>query len=160
MGDFINVGVAQVKMGKNPSILRTILGSCVGICIYDRFKKVGGMAHILLPTDQAQTQHPEKYAASAIPMLIKQLMREGATREYLSAKIVGGASMFKFKSSLAVGQIGQRNIDQSKEILEKLKISIVEEDVGGSAGRIIDFFLEDGRLKVKAAGQEKYLYKV
>jgi chemotaxis protein CheD len=47
----INVGVAQVKSAENPTVLRTILGSCIGICIYDRMKKVGGLAHILLPKD-------------------------------------------------------------------------------------------------------------
>ncbi|HON77655.1 MAG TPA: chemotaxis protein CheD [Spirochaetota bacterium] len=155
----INVGVAQVQVGENPSVLRTILGSCVGICIYDRNKKIGGMAHVLLPHQQGDGKE-EKYADTAIPLLIKKLIKMGCTREMMSAKIAGGASMFKFQSSVALGQIGNNNIDMTKKVLEENKIPITAEDVGGNTGRVIDFFLEDGRLKVKAAGEEKMYYKV
>lgn len=156
----INVGVAQVKISSSPSILRTILGSCVGICIYDRIKKIGGLAHILLPNDQVKGANPEKYADTAIPLLVNQLIKDGAKKEFMSAKIAGGASMFKFGSNLALGQIGDRNIEETKKMLQQLGIPLLEEDVGGNAGRVIDFFLEDGRLKVKASGNEKYYYKV
>lgn len=156
----VNVGVAQVKISSSPSILRTILGSCVGICIYDRMKKIGGLAHILLPNDQSKGASPEKYADTAIPLMVKQLLKDGARKEFMSAKIAGGASMFKFGSNVTLGQIGDRNVDETKKILEQLGIPLLDEDVGGNAGRVIDFFLEDGRLKVKASGNEKYLYKV
>jgi chemotaxis protein CheD len=156
----INVGVAQVKTAQSPHVLRTILGSCIGICIFERMKKVGGLAHILLPTDPTGKSNPEKYADTAIPLLVKSLLSQGAKREFLSAKIAGGASMFKFGANLQLGQIGERNIQKVKEILEELKIPIVDEDVGGSNGRVLDFFLEDGRLKIKAAGKEKIMYKV
>lgn len=156
----INVGVAQLKMGKEPTVLRTILGSCVGICIYDRMKKIGGLAHVLLPLNTANGANPEKYADTAIPLLVQQLLKEGAKKEFLSAKISGGASMFKFESNVTLGQIGDRNVEETKKILEKLQIPILEEDTGGNSGRVIDFYLIDGHLKVKASGQEKIYYKV
>ncbi len=156
----INVGVAQVKFGTNPAMLRTILGSCVGICVYDRMKKIGGLAHILLPNDTSGGANPEKYADTAIPLLVNFLLKEGAKKEFMSAKIAGGASMFKFDANITLGQIGNRNIEETRTVLAKLGIPIVAEDVGGNVGRVIDFFLEDGRLKVKAANQEKMLYKV
>lgn len=156
----INVGVAQVRMGNNPAILRTILGSCVGICIYDRMKKVGGLAHILLPNDTSNGANPEKFADTAVPYLVQMLLKEGAKKEFMSAKIAGGASMFKFEANVSLGQIGDRNVEEVKKALQKLQIPLVEEDTGGNAGRVIDFFLEDGRLKVKASGQEKIYYKV
>ena len=68
--------------------------------------------------------------------------------------------MFKFNASVTLGQIGERNVEESKKILEKNGIPVLEEDTGGNMGRVIDFFLEDGRLKVKAGGQEKLYYKV
>ncbi len=159
MDALINVGVAQFKVGENPSMLRTILGSCVGICIYDRNKKIGGLAHILLPKNQGEGKE-EKYADSAIPLLVKELLRRGCTKEFMSAKIAGGASMFKFQSSVSLGQIGNNNVEMTKKVLEEQGIPIVAEDVGGNSGRVIDFFLEDGRLKVKASGEEKMYYKV
>lgn len=160
MSEIITVGVAQIKNSSAPTVLRTILGSCVGICIYDRVKKIGGMAHILLPNNQKGSITPEKYADTAIPLLYKQLLHDGAKKENMSAKIAGGASMFRFGSNIALGQIGDRNIEQTKIELQKLGISILVEDVGGNNGRVIDFYLEDGRLKIKAGGQEKVYYKV
>jgi chemotaxis protein CheD len=156
----INVGVAQLKTGSSPTILRTILGSCIGICIFDRMKKIGGLAHILLPTDTSGGAQPEKYADTAIPLLVERLIKDGAKKEYLSAKIAGGASMFKFESNMMLGQIGDRNIETTRKVLEKLGIPVLEEDIKGNTGRVIDFYLEDGRLKVKAAGQEKIYYKI
>lgn len=160
MSEILTVGVAQMRYSSSPVILRTILGSCVGICIYDRVKKIGGMAHILLPQNHKRGQNLEKYADTAIPLLVEEILKEGAKIENLSAKIVGGASMFKFGANVMLGQIGERNIEQTKIELEKLGISILVEDLRGNLGRVIDFFLEDGRMKVKAGGQEKIYYKV
>lgn len=156
----INVGVAQIKIAKDQTVLRTILGSCVGVCLYDRMKKIGGLAHILLPLDTANGAIPEKYADTAIPLLVQNLIKEGAKKEFLSAKIAGGASMFKFEPNVTLGQIGDRNVEEAKKALEKLHIPILEEDTGGNAGRVIDFFMIDGHLKVKSAGKEKIYYKV
>jgi len=111
----INVGVAQVKISNSPTVLRTILGSCIGICIYDRMKKIGGIAHILLPTDPSNHAHPEKYADTAIPLLINQILKEGGKREFMSAKIAGGASMFKFGANITLGQIGERNLKKPRK---------------------------------------------
>jgi chemotaxis protein CheD len=101
----VNVGVAQVKIGASIHTLRTILGSCVGICIYDRQKKVGGLAHVLLP-ESTGPENPEKYADTAIPILVNLLLKEDCKREFMSAKIAGGASMFKFNSNTALGRSG------------------------------------------------------
>ncbi len=160
MSEIITVGVAQIRCSSSPAVLRTILGSCVGICIYDRIKKIGGMAHVLLPINQKSNPNPEKYADTAIPLLVKEILRLGAKKENLTAKITGGASMFKFGANVMLGQIGDRNIEQTKTELKKLGIAVLVEEVGGNLGRVIDFYLEDGRMKVKAGGQEKIYYKV
>ncbi len=159
MNTLVNVGVARIEVTVNPSVLRTILGSCVGICIYDRMKKIGGLAHILLP-NWTKDGVKEKYADSAIPLMIAQMLKMGCTREFMSAKIAGGASMFKFQSNMTLGQIGERNIEVSRMVLKEKGIPLLAEDVGGNTGRVVDFFLEDGRMKIKAAGEEKLYYKV
>lgn len=159
MNNLINVGVAQYGADKSPAILRTILGSCVGICIYDRSTKIGGMVHVLLPINNG-SGNPEKYADTGIPLLIEKLIKQGAKKEMMSAKISGGAAMFKFANSNTLANIGQRNIDTAKQLLQDKGIPLVAEDCGGNVGRVIDFFLEDGRLKVKAAGEEKVYYKI
>lgn len=159
MQTLVNVGVAQIVVSANPVVLRTILGSCVGICIYDKKKKIGGLAHILLPCSNERLK-PEKYADTGIPLLLQKLYKEGSRKEDLSAKIAGGASMFKFKASLTLAQIGERNIDMARKVLQENNIPITKEDIGGNAGRVIDFFLDDGRLKVRSSGKERIYYKV
>ena len=159
MQTLINVGVAQIHVASNHEVMRTILGSCIGICIYDKTKKIGGLAHILLPNCVDRTK-PEKYADTAIPLLLEKLGKEGCKKENLSAKITGGASMFKFNSSVSLAQIGERNIEMTIKMLEENHVPIMTADVGGNAGRVIDFYLEDGRLRVKAGGKEKVYYKV
>ena len=91
---------------------------------------------------------------------MNRLLKEGAKKEFISAKIAGGASMFKFESNLTLGQIGERNIEETRIALEKLGIPILEEDLGGNTGRVINFFLDDGHLKIRAAGKEKVYYKI
>ncbi|MGL4370414.1 MAG: chemotaxis protein CheD [Spirochaetota bacterium] len=158
-GQLVNVGVAQLKIASSPQVLRTILGSCVGICIYDRQKKIGGLAHVLLP-EASGSENPEKYANTAIPMLVDLLFKQGCKREFMSAKIAGGAAMFKFSQGNMLGQIGERNIEAAKKALAAKNIPVLQEDVGGCSGRVIDFFLEDGHMKVKAGNQEQNFYKI
>ena len=155
----VNVGVAQLKIASSPQVLRTILGSCVGICIYDRQKKMGGLAHILLP-ESTGNDNPEKYADTAIPMLVDLLFKQGCKREFMSAKIAGGSAMFKFSQGNMLGQIGERNIEAVKKALAAKNIPVLQEDVSGNSGRVIDFFLDDGHLKVKAGNKEQNYYKI
>lgn len=159
MNNLINIGVAQIGSAENPAVLRTILGSCVGICIYDRSKKIGGMAHILLPKNNGKG-NDEKYADTAIPMLVQKMLKQGCSKEFMTAKIAGGSSMFKFKSSTSLSNIGDNNVISTREALKATGITVVAEDIGGNVGRVLDFFLEDGRMKVKAAGNEQLYYKV
>jgi chemotaxis protein CheD len=158
MQALINIGVAQIQLSTSPTVMRTILGSCIGICVYDKVKKMGALAHILLPIC-VDKEKPEKYANTAIPLLLENLYKQGCKKENLSAKIAGGASMFKFKANVSLALIGERNIETSLKMLEENNIPVMVADVGGNSGRVIDFFLEDGRLKVRAGGKEKMYYK-
>ena len=97
--ELINVGIADMKISRSPNILRTILGSCVGICIYDATSGIGGMAHIMLPTAKKIGGNLKKYSETAIPLLISDMMEEGASRKEMVAKIAGGVIMFKHLES-------------------------------------------------------------
>jgi chemotaxis protein CheD len=60
--NLVNVGIADIQIGRHPQILRTILGSCVGVCLYDPQERVTGMAHIMLPVMTTRATNPKKYA--------------------------------------------------------------------------------------------------
>ncbi len=158
-GNLIHVGVAEWKTARDPDALRTTLGSCVGIVLYNAEHKIGGLAHVLLAEPPAgKIVNKGKYASSAIQALHTDLKKHGAELTF-TARIFGGASMFESFHSSFLQNIGQANVQTAKEALQKLNIPVLAEDVGGSAGRAITVYLDDGRILLRANGKEKYIYK-
>ncbi len=159
----INVGIAEIKTGKSPDVLRTTLGSCIGVVLYDPIKKVGGISHIMLskdPTGKDSLKTPGKYGETALPILMKAMEQEGSKIGSYCARIFGGASMFKGINSNFLQNIGENNIQIAREFLQIKNIPLIVEDVGGHDGRTISLYLDDGRVLLKKGGTEKYLYKV
>ena len=156
----IVVGMADLKVAKAPDILTTLgLGSCIGITLYDRAKKIGGMAHIMLPTYKGfEGQNIAKFADSAIIELVNQLGRIGAQRGALVAKIAGGAHMFGRSQNNDMLKIGERNAAASLAILNQLRIPVRANDTGGTHGRTIELYLDTGSLKIRTVGAgEKFI---
>lgn len=159
----INVGIADIKVGKSPEILRTTLGSCIGIVFYNPDKKIGAISHIMLakdPTGRDLDKNPMKYGETALPMLVKKMEENDSPMGSFSARIFGGASMFKGINSNFLQNIGEQNIQIVREFLKEKNIPILVEDVAGHDGRTISLYLDDGRVLLKKSGSEKYLYKV
>ncbi len=151
----INVGIADYCVSSSPDILRTILGSCVGICLYDEQLKIGGMCHIMLPSMKEQNASVKKYADTAIPMMIHEMKEKGADPGKIKAKIIGGARMFNVSENSMMGEIGNNNTAKVREVLNELAIGIVSEDTGGNYGRTIDFYLDSGMVKIRSMGREE-----
>ena len=122
------VGMAEYWVSSNPEDVLCILGlgSCVGLCLYDPRKKIGGMVHILLPESIPGQSNPFKFADSAVPALWEKVKSEGASPENIFAKISGGAKMFSGTDSLF--DIGRRNVEAVKAELQKLKIPLRADD--------------------------------
>jgi chemotaxis protein CheD len=151
------VGIADMKLVKTPDRIRTSgLGSCVGLVIYDREKKIAGLAHVMLPDSSLSKVsgfNPAKYADTAVEFLVSRLVAKGARKYSLKAKMAGGARMFQFAANNEMMRIGPRNVDAVRKELERLQISLVSEDVGGNSGRTIEFNPEDGLLEIKTVNQ-------
>lgn len=149
----IVVGMADYAVTRSPEKLTTLgLGSCVGIALYDPVTKIGGLIHIMLPTiENARfTDNCAKFADSGIPYLIEEMIRIGAVRKRLIAKIAGGAKMFSFNSD-ATMNIGERNIKATKVVLSELKVPIIAEDVGKNYGRTVLLDTDTGVYYIKSA---------
>lgn len=132
----------------------------MGICLYSAEKKVGGLAHILLgEAPVGKIVQRGKYARPAIESLLADLKKMALEPKDLSARIFGGASMFEAINSSFLQHIGQDNVKTTKDTLEKLKIPLLAEDTAGHVGRTITFFLDDGRILLRAGGKERYFYK-
>ena len=155
MSEVIKVGMADLKVGKEPDILTTLgLGSCVGIALYDCTTKIGGLAHIMLP-DSTQIKNNEnkaKFADTAIDVLLQEMLNVGARRNRLTAKIAGGAHMFEFKNMNDMMCIGARNIAAVLRGLEQKNIPVIAQDTGENYGRTIELDMQNGILRVKTIG--------
>jgi len=153
MSDELNVGIADMKISQSPKgLISYALGSCVGICIIDRVKKVAGMVHIMLPTNNnsEDKKNTFKYADTGIPEMVKQMESMGCMKGRMTAKIAGGAKMFEIKGNSSIGNIGERNVIATKEVLNKLNIKLISHDVGENYGRTIIFDSETGNLTIKS----------
>lgn len=157
VSEVIKVGIADVNIAKYPDTIRTSgLGSCVGVVIYDIQEKIAGLAHVMLPDSQLAKdtfKNKYKYADTAITSLIEKLLRQGARKHALKAKLAGGAQMFQFASSSDTMRIGPRNIEAVQKILLDNKIPITAEDLGGNSGRTIEFNPATGHLYVRTVNQ-------
>ncbi|MCU0846939.1 MAG: chemotaxis protein CheD [Spirochaetes bacterium] len=151
----ITVGIADMRITSAPDILRTILGSCVGICLYDHVSRLGGMSHIMLPIHKEKTSSMTKYADTAIPMMADEMVRLGADMKRITAKIIGGSTMFNVGQNSIMGEIGKNNILMVRSVLNRMRIRIIAEDVGGDYGRTIDFFVENGSVKIRSMGKNE-----
>jgi chemotaxis protein CheD len=148
-----NVGISDWKVTKSPDILVTYaLGSCVGICFYDKRAKIAGLSHIMLPDSTSSGEanlNRMKFADTAIPDMLKKMITMGASQAAMTAKIVGGATMFQTSSDRF--NIGDRNIVAVKAALQSLRIPIVAQDIGLNYGRTVFLYSDDGTVVVKSA---------
>lgn len=155
MSEQIKVGMADFKVARSPDRLITLgLGSCIGITLFSKRYKIGGMAHIMLPKNNDPDKRSLKFADVAIEDMLIELRNMGVKHSDLEAKIAGGAKMFSFNSSDEKSSIGYRNAVSVKAILGELGIKIIAEDIGGTMGRTIELDVENGDLKIKTIGKD------
>ncbi|MDR7865481.1 MAG: chemotaxis protein CheD [Sporomusaceae bacterium] len=152
MAELIKVGMADYKVGREPaSLISYGLGSCVGIALFDPVTKVGGLAHIMLPdsTQARSTENPAKFADTCLPLMLNDLVKMGAMRNRLQAKIAGGAQMFTFANATDIMRVGERNSETVRVILKKLELRLIAEDCGGNYGRTVELKLDSGVFRIK-----------
>ncbi|HZK42808.1 MAG TPA: chemotaxis protein CheD [Syntrophomonadaceae bacterium] len=155
MGKIIQVGMSDYKLAKAPDKLLTAgLGSCIGICLFDKSVRKGGLAHIMLPNSALakNVANHAKFADTAIILLLEELEKMGCNRSRIQAKYAGGSQMFKFAGENNIMKIGPRNAEAVGEYLTKHRIRILSSDTGGNYGRTITFNPESGDLLVRTIG--------
>ncbi|MDK2946541.1 chemoreceptor glutamine deamidase/glutamate methylesterase CheD [Geotoga petraea] len=156
----IGIGEYTVSNDNEELIVTLGLGSCVGVCLLDKKKKIGAMIHVMLPDSGGKdTPKPGKYADSGIKIVLNEMKNKGANLSSIEAKIAGGAAMFGNSSKTM--DIGKRNVEAIKNILKQENIRIVAEDTGGNRARSIEFNVNNSELMIKkVGGGEKVEIKV
>ncbi len=158
MSEIIKVGMADLKICKAPDAVTTLgLGSCVGVAVRDPVLKIGGLAHVMLPdsTRIKNNTNIYKFADTGIDELVRLLLKEGASKQRLVAKIAGGAQMFSFQNKSDMVRVGEQNVIASKKKLEELGIPILAEDTGSNYGRTVIFYPENGDFYIRAVGKDE-----
>lgn len=136
----------QLAVAARPTAITTILGSCVAVCLYDRSTGIGGMNHFLLPY-HVERDRSARFGTVAVPALVEEVLRAGATRGGLVAKIFGGASVIgAFKTSR---NLGEENAALARRLLEEAGIPVLDQDIGGTKGRKLIFHVDDGTAWVR-----------
>lgn len=148
------VKMAEIGVMQQQGAMRTLLGSCIGIALYDRKLKLLGLAHIVLPDSAGRTQALGKYADSAIPETIRRMtMLAGGAKLSLTAKIAGGANMFVQVSPNSGNTIGEQNLQAVEKALALGNIPIIGRHVGGTSGRRMVVDVVTGTVQIHIVGQ-------
>ncbi|MBA9086108.1 chemotaxis protein CheD [Fontibacillus solani] len=150
----VKVGMADLNVISEYGLIRTTgLGSCVGVTLFDPVEKVAGLAHVMLPSSEIAREgalNLAKYADTAVPKLVQEVLKLGASKKRLVAKMAGGSQMFTFAGTGESMRIGPRNVESCKTILSDLGIPLVGEDTGGNYGRTIELNCESGILFIRS----------
>ena len=157
MSEVVKVGMADLNICKDPDMITTLgLGSCIGIALYDSSTKIGGLAHIMLPdsTQLHNNSNIAKFADTGIEELLNRMIKAGANKSRIVAKIAGGAKMFEVSGLSAVGNVGERNAEASRDKLKQLGIRLVAEDCGLNYGRTVELHCDTGEYYIKSVGKE------
>ena len=131
--------------------LKTFVGSCVAVCLFDIKAKVAAMSHVMLPKKASSKQNITKdeigkFADEAFVYMINKLSAIGADPRRIRAKIAGGATIFSHESETSLFNVGSRNIAAVKQILKENGIPLISEDTGENFGRWVRFSLDSGEM--------------
>jgi chemotaxis protein CheD len=149
----IIVRVADLRAGSLDEILVTIgLGSCVAILLHDPAAKVGGLAHVLLPSPalSRKDDNPAKFPQTAVPRLLELMAQQGASSRRVTARLAGGASMFAALAAPGTIQMGERNLVASRQSLRQHGVALGGEATGGDYGRTVKMWVADGRVEISS----------
>jgi len=137
----------EVAVSATPLSLSTVLGSCVGVCLFDAERGVGGMNHFLLPDSAGHARPNARFGDVALEQLLADVLAAGARRHGLAARVYGGACvLLAFAGS---NHLGERNVQAALEFLDAQGIPVLGCDTGGRRGRRLLFHTHTGAARAQ-----------
>jgi len=149
---FVNLGEVIVTCDQEAILSCMGIGSCIAVCMYDPKRKVGGMAHVVLPKSNGAAANA-KYADIAIPLLIKNIREQGGEKFRLVVKIVGGAQMATSTNNNSA-PIGTNNVSAVTASLSDAGLKIAAADTGGNFGRSVQLNVGTGQVFTRMSGKQ------
>ena len=157
MERMVRMGELVISATPGDVLVSLGLGSCIGLALIDRRTGAAGLAHIVLPeaTGGPSPASLHKFADHAVPALFEGMRERGASRVFMEAVLVGGASMF----SSAGMEVGLRNAEAVRSLVAARRVPVVAEAIGGSRGRTMRVDVAGGGVTVReAGGSDELLY--
>ena len=130
-----------------PTLISTVLGSCVSVCLWDKETKIGGMNHYLLPGTWEDDAGNSNRGLTSIRMLIRSMINRRANLGNVEAKVFGGCNSLYRKNDLF--KVGERNVSIALEVLRDYHIHVTAQHVGGQYGRKIVFNTSTGKVRMR-----------
>lgn len=137
----------QFLITNTPTLISTVLGSCVSVCLWDKETKIGAMNHYLLPGNEDDDVNNSNRGITAIPLLIRSMTNRKIQLKNVEAKVFGGCNSLYIGND--VFKVGERNIEMAMQILDSMNIRIVAKHVGGCYGRKIVFNTDTGKVRMR-----------
>ncbi len=149
MKRIISINIGGFYATARPTVITTILGPCVAVCLHDPGMQIGGMNHIFLPgkADPNDSKVPSRYSIDATELLIDKMIKLGANRNNLTAKIFGGAHVLPAASEMT--GVGKKISASVVDCLHNAGIRIIEQDLGGCKARKIYLHTDTGEVLLK-----------
>jgi chemotaxis protein methyltransferase CheR len=148
----VSIHIGGVHASRTPCLIRTVLGSCISVCLYDQEARIGGMNHFMLPDGAEDESTPTRFGVNAMEVLINEVMKLGGERPRLRAKVFGGGHVMRVET-YALG-IGERNIAFVKEFLDTERIVVTSQRLGGTQPVQVHFYTHTGQARIKTLGQD------
>ena len=146
-----SIRMGEMSVARDDGILRTLLGSCVGLALYDRVYRVAGLAHSVLPVSLGVDAQPGKFVDTAIPALVEEMSRLVGASIEPTARLAGGANMF---ATEVARTIGRENVEAAERVCAALGIPVVGRHCGGEKGRRMILDSTTGLITIEIVGQD------
>jgi chemotaxis receptor (MCP) glutamine deamidase CheD len=148
----LDIGIGGVSASAKACIMRTVLGSCVSVCLHDAVTRIGGMNHFLLPGEGSVPDGAARFGVHAMELLINAIMRLGGDRRRLSAKVFGGCNVLRGLTSPTVGEL---NAAFALEFLETEQIPVFGKRLGGTHALQLRYHTDTAQVWVRTLGSRR-----
>jgi chemotaxis receptor (MCP) glutamine deamidase CheD len=142
-----SIHIGGIFASNSPSVVRTVLGSCIAVCLYEPVTRVGGMNHFMLPAGGSDLTVNARYGIHSMELLINECMKSGGDRRLFTAKVFGGGHVLRIRET--DGNVPQINIKFALEFLKTENIPIVKQDLGGYSAREVCFYTDSGKVLMR-----------
>jgi chemotaxis receptor (MCP) glutamine deamidase CheD len=152
----VTIGLGEAYASSRPTLIKTLVGSCVAVCYWDNEARVGGMNHFLVPG--SADDDAVRFGVHAMDLLMCEMMRVGAERRRIRARIFGGAHALKLDAG--EDSVAGRNVRFVRTFMEREAIGVLTEDLGGSRPRLVQFQTDLGLATSRPSTSSRMMAKL